>query len=115
MKVEALEFVVVVLAAYRITRFLVKDSLIGFGPDSASRISVRLDRFAYDSEGNGRSWWREYVGDLLTCTWCLGFWVSLAVACTWLRLMPWELGIEGWGVAWGVAGAQGYLNTRMNA
>lgn len=112
--IEPMTFVVVCLAAFRITRFLVKDSLMGFGPESGSRLSVRVDKFAYDENGTGRSWWREYVGDLLTCVWCLGAWVSLAVVCIVLRRTPDELGINGWTIAWAVAGVQGYLNTRMN-
>lgn len=112
---EPIELVVLALAAYRITRFFVKDSLMGFGPDSGSAMSVRVDHFAYDSDGNDRSWVRGKIGDLLTCTWCLGFWVSLAVVCAWTQTVPWELGTEGVLTAFGVAGAQGYLNTRMNA
>jgi len=118
---EPLEFVIICLAAYRLTRFFVKDSLMGFGPDSGSRLSVRVDRFAYDSEGNGRSWWREYVGDLLTCTWCLGFWISAMVYFAYLGgSLGWTaVGNIDWTVhgvsVFSVAGVQGYLNTRMNA
>lgn len=115
MILEPIELVVLALAAYRITRFFVKDSLIGFGPDSGSAMSVRVDRFAYDSDGNDRSWLRGKIGDLLTCTWCLGFWVSAAVVCAWTQTVPWELGIKGVLTVFGVAGAQGYLGTRMNA
>lgn len=68
---DAITYVILVFAAYRITRFLVNDSLFGFGPASESRFSVKIDRFAYfdgtDEEvingeridGEGRSWPRE--------------------------------------------------------
>lgn len=112
---EPYGFVLLCLAAYRVTRFLVKDSLLGFGPDSGSRTSVRVDAFAYDDEGQDRSWLRGKIGDLLTCTYCLGFWVSLAALCGWLRLAPWELGVEGVVVVFAIAGVQGFLNSRMNA
>jgi hypothetical protein len=114
----ALQLLVVALASYRVTRFLVRDSLIGFGPDSGSRMSMRLDRFAYTPEGEDRSYLRGKVGDLLTCVWCLGFWVS-AVTYTVAAVA-----LGAWGdqpFAWhtvaifGVAGAQGYLSSRMNA
>jgi hypothetical protein len=112
--IEPLAFVILCLASFRITRFLVRDSLMGFGPESGSRLSVRVDKFCYNDDGTGRSWWREYAGDLVTCTWCLGSWVTLAVVCAYLRTWPQDLGVEGWAIAWAVAGAQGYLNTRLN-
>lgn len=115
MTLDLLTLAILALASYRITRFLVLDSLMGFGPDSGSGLSVRIDRFAYDEDGSDRSWWRGKVGDLLTCTWCLGFWVSLAVLCAWTTTVPWELGTEGVLTAFAVAGAQGYMNSRMNA
>jgi len=120
MALDPLEFIVLCLAAFRLTRFFIKDSLMGFGPDSGSRASVRIDRFAYLEDGTGRSWWREYVGDLLTCVWCLGFWLSAIAYFGWLSATVGWSGIEsvGWQVhlltVFGVAGVQGYLNTRMN-
>jgi len=114
MQIEPLAFLIVCLASFRITRFLVRDSLMGFAPESGSRLSVRVDRFGYHDDGTGRSWWREYAADLITCVWCLGAYVSLGTTCAWLQVWPQDLGIEGWVVAWAVAGAQGYLNTRLN-
>jgi len=128
--VGALELVVLIAASYRVTRFLVEDSLFGFGPSSESRMSVRVDRFAYfdatDSEvlsgdrldGEGRTWVREKIGDLLTCVFCLGFWVSAAV------YMAFILATGSWGAAdpvvhgisvFAVAGGQAFLNSRLNA
>lgn len=73
----------------RITQFLVLDSLIGMNPETGSKLSEVVDRFAYwgddweQSEapvapGMDRSWIRGKVGDLLTCPFCLGFWISAA-------------------------------------
>jgi hypothetical protein len=115
MPIDALTFVILALASYRATRFFVKDSLFGFGADSASRLSVKIDRFGYDDEGADRSWLRGKIADLLTCTFCLGAWISLAIVCAYLRATPIELGVDGWAIAWAVAGAQGFLNSRMNA
>jgi hypothetical protein len=113
--VNPMVFVVLVLASYRITRFFVVDSLMGFGPDSGSQMSVRVDRFAYLPDGSDRSWLRGKVGDLLTCTWCFGAHVSWVVLCLWTRVWPWDLGVEGWVTALAVAGGQGFLNSRLNA
>lgn len=114
----ALQYVVVVLAAYRITRFFVKDSLIGFGPDSGSKVSSRLDKWAYNDDGTDRSFLRGKVGDLLTCTWCLGFWVSLIVyVVAAVSLGEWAsqpLAFHGVAI-FAVAGGQGFLSSRLAA
>lgn len=115
---SALEYVVLILAAYRITRFLVRDSLIGFGPDSGSAMSVRVDRFAYDGDGNDRSFWRGKVGDLLTCVWCLGFWVSAIVYVAYAVAVGEWAGtpLVAHGVAvFAVAGGQGFISSRLGA
>lgn len=127
---DATTYAILIFAAYRVTRFLVEDSLIGFGPSSESRMSVRVDRFAYfneddpevtnqeRSDGEGRTWVREKIGDLVTCTYCLGFWVSAAVYLSfvfatdsWSLAEPVVHGIS----AFAVAGGQGFLNSRLNA
>lgn len=114
----ALQYVVVAFAAYRITRFLVKDSLIGFAPDSGSAVSARVDQFAYAENGADRSFLRGKIGDLLTCTWCLGFWVSAATyTAAAVALDEWSGQPLVWhGVSiFAVAGLQGLLNTRLAA
>jgi hypothetical protein len=102
---EPLTFVILVFAAYRITRFFILDTLIGADLDSGSRWSQRLDRFAYTDQGEDRSWWRGRVGDLLSCYYCLGFWVAFSTYCLWYRLWWWDInwtqGIEVWAVAGG--------------
>jgi hypothetical protein len=113
-----LQYVVVVLAAYRLTRFFVKDSLIGFSPESGSSMSMRLDRFAYAEDGTDRTWLRGKIGDLLTCVWCLGFWISAAVYTTAaVALGTWQdqpLVVNGL-IVFAVAGAQGLLSSRLAA
>lgn len=105
------------LASYRITRFLVVDSLFGMSPDSGSRFSVHVDHFAYSADGSDRNWLRGKIGDLLTCTWCLGFWISTGALAAWTWSVPWQAASpQQWVLtAFAVAGVQGYLNSRMNA
>lgn len=62
-------YVLVVLAAYRVTRVIVHDD---FPPTMALR-RVVVRKFGPDS-----SW-----ADLVACPWCMGWWVSLA-ACAWV-------------------------------
>lgn len=81
----AFAFIVVALAVFRLTRFFVFDSLVGAHPDSKSKFSRSLDRWAFtqDAKGDDRSWLRGKVGTLLTCPWCFGFWITVAVAAAW--------------------------------
>lgn len=67
-----LRLLVVVLAAYRITRLIVSDSeddedKKGFPP------AVRARRWIVRRFGVESSW-----VDLISCPWCVGFWVSSA-------------------------------------
>lgn len=110
MPVEPLAFLILCLAAYRATRFVVWDSLIGAHPDTGTPFAKALDTWAWKPDGSDRSWVRGKVGGLLSCPFCAGFWISLLIACLWLRLWPWELGVEGWLVALAVAGGQSLLN-----
>ncbi len=115
MTLEPLAYVVLIFATYRITRFFVRDSLIGFSLESESRMSQRVDEFAYTPDGGNRSWWRGKVGDLLTCVWCLGFHVAWVTLCLWLQVWPWDLGVAGWIDAFAIAGGAGFLSSRLNA
>jgi len=128
-----LELIVLALAAYRLTRFFVFDSLLGFGIVDgrfASGVAERIDKFAYTQDeiddqgkiitagGTNRSFVRGKIGDLLTCTFCLGFWISLAVYFIYLGATVGMTGIEAtpWAVhgitVFGIAGAQAYINSR---
>jgi hypothetical protein len=70
MTIDLLTYVVLVLAAYRVTRLITTDAV--------------LEKF--------RTWvWKKKpphsgVGYLITCNWCTGFWVSLATILCYLIL-----------------------------
>lgn len=107
------EWVILSFAAFRFTQFFVFDSLMGFNPESGSKMSNRLDGFAYNKDGSNRSYVRGKIGDLLTCPWCLGFWLSTA---TYLLFV---ISTHSWSStpilghvlgAFAVAGGQGFLN-----
>lgn len=103
------------LAAYRITRFFVWDSLIGMNPDTKTKMALRVDLWAYDAEGRDRTWFRGKVGDLLGCPWCLGFWISMACYLAWI--VPFglwhDLPLLAHGLlAWAVSGVQGFLDSK---
>lgn len=92
---NALTFALVVLAAYRATRFVTADSLL-----DAWR--ARLEEWSI----NGGAL-RAKLGELLLCPYCLGFWAS--AACYVLAVAALDLDAPlAWHVicVWAVAGAQ---------
>lgn len=60
------DFVILSLAAYRLTRLLVYDKVLNF---------IR-DRFVQSSSENG---WIKSTQYFLTCPWCAGVWMSLFI------------------------------------
>lgn len=126
---EAVLLLVLGVAAYRITRFLIEDSLIGMGMGQElqggkfvnvpnSPMAARLDGFAYNPDGSDRNWFRGRVGDLLSCSWCLGAWVSFSAYALWTWTLPWQEGVEfqkWWIYAFAVAGVQGFISSRADA
>lgn len=63
-----------VLAAYRLTRLVTRDTLTEAARDKATR------------KGYHSTPWR-YVGELLGCPWCVGFWCCAFVVAA-RRLAP---------------------------
>lgn len=104
-----LEVVVVAFAAFRITRFIVLDSLAGASMQSGSGFSIRLDEWAFTPEGVARGRFRGFITDLLTCTWCCGWWVALACSVVWWVTPAWWLLIP-----WAIAGAAALLMSFSN-
>lgn len=102
-RVKPYVFAVAVLAAYRITRFVIADSLLG---------SIRARWFIRWPPTGSQS---HPLGQLLDCSYCTGFWVSAAV-----------FAVAYWGgrvgflllAVWAVAGGQALLSAadrRINA
>jgi len=91
--------VILGFAAYRVTRFLVIDSLL---EPARSNFHSMLER------KRGIVWAKIY--DLVSCTWCVGVYVSFALYCIYL----WDLFVGwtrlDWLSAIAVAGVQGMLH-----
>lgn len=124
--VNALAFMVILSwVAYRLTRFFISDSLVGTAdPDNengnenpTSPVAVWVDRFGYDDEGHDRSFIRGKLADLATCQFCLGFHVSWIVLALFTWSLPWTTSDpQAWVLyAFGVAGLQAFIGSRMNA
>lgn len=117
----ALELLVLALASYRITRLITVDTILGHYPgevpgDPDKRgtfIRGWLDRRFYDSNGADLGPIRGWLGALYSCPWCMGVWVSAAL---WYAATQttWSF-VEPVCVIAAIAGAQGYIASRMNA
>ena len=117
--IEQLFLIIVLgLCSYRIARFFVDDKLIGMGPDSGSWLSTKVDKFAYTEDGADRNFLRCKIGDLATCQFCFGFWVSMCSYALWTWSLPWQPGQQfqqWWMMVFAIAGVQAFIGSRMNA
>jgi len=91
--------VILGFAAYRVTRLLVIDSLLEPG---RSKFHDAVER------RNGLVWDKIY--DLVSCTWCVGVYVSFIIYAVYL----WDLFVHWTRVDWlsaiAIAGVQGMLH-----
>jgi hypothetical protein len=120
MALDPLLVLVAILAAYRLTRLVVKDEVFGEHPslDGTTRgtfIRKAVDHALYTDTNEDRNAFAGYLGKWYTCSWCTGWWASLAVVCLLWQRHPLELGVVGWGLVFAVAGGQGYIASRHNA
>lgn len=70
MEISAVTFVILALAAYRLTHLITTDAI---------------------ADGFRTKVWKKFppstkIGYLITCNWCTGFWVALFVTMFWLTL-----------------------------
>lgn len=100
--VELLVLVVILgVFAFRVTRFIVADSLIE---------GTREKFLTWLLGPKNLPLWRDKLAELLTCYWCVGVWVSLgAVVVAW-GAWPWQLGRAGWLAVGATAGVQAFAN-----
>lgn len=89
--------VILGLCSFRVTRFIVDDTLWAGTRD---RFLAWLDR------PKVLPLWRYKLLQLLECYWCVGVWVSAVVVCVWSASWPWTLGRVGWITVAAVAGIQ---------
>lgn len=112
--------IIAAFAAYRITRFITIDELLGTYPededdptDRGTGLRRYLDIWAYDENGNDKGPVRGWFGKLLSCPWCAGVWVS--GGCVWAAFYSTSEWITTSLLIAAVAGAQALLSSRMNA
>jgi hypothetical protein len=103
--IEIIPLIVLAIASYRITRFLVIDTLI-------SGVRNKFHGFLINhaqKQGTFHMLW-EKLYDLTSCTWCFGFWVSVILywLYTWVSPNYWnQLDVIN---VFAIAGIQGFLH-----
>lgn len=74
-----MDFVILVLASFRLTRLFVFDEITAALREPFLRLVKEKDetgRAVHRVEVKGTGW-RRWVGRLLSCYWCVGIWSSL--------------------------------------
>ncbi|HEX5029825.1 MAG TPA: DUF1360 domain-containing protein [Candidatus Eisenbacteria bacterium] len=91
-------FVLLALASYRLWRLVGVDSITEPFRDWVTRV---------DEYHSGRPQnYREKLDELITCPWCLGFWVSIG---WWLFWVVWHQGAVWVAVPFAIGAVVGYL------
>lgn len=106
MQLNALTFIILAFASYRITRFFLFDSLIAH---SRERYYVMLS----NAMAKGNKFKRLLAHKLLelsSCSWCLGVWITVAVYWLYTWTSPLYWGRLGYITVAGLAGVQGLLH-----
>lgn len=115
---DFLALVVIALAAYRVTRVVVADTLSdNFRAWMWARAYDRIHD--YDSVGDRddrierRSWWWAKGFELVSCPFCTGFWASLVLYLAWF---DWHVSFARPAItALAVAGLQAFISSRAGS
>lgn len=103
--INIIPLIVLALAAYRLTRFLVIDTLIsGVRNKFHSAIVNQAQK-----QGKLQFLWNK-IYDLSSCTWCLGFWVSVGLYWAYIWSSPINWGRLDFVNIFAIAGIQGLLH-----
>ena len=112
------------LAAYRLTRLVVLDEVLGAPPaidprtgelvagDRGDGVRRWVDVALYDDAGDARNGLARWVGRWYSCTYCVGMYASGFCILGWVHgndFVRWVI------VLFAVAGFQGYANSRPGA
>jgi hypothetical protein len=105
MLIEIIPLIILSLAAFRLTRFFVIDTL-----SEGVRLKVH-NFFINRSQKNGKlSWLWEKLYELTSCTWCAGFWVTLGLFTAYVWNEPWDFSRYDWISVFAIAGIQGFIH-----
>lgn len=99
---EIFPFIILALASYRATRFLVIDTLL---EGLRSRFHTFLINRTQKEGPLKLVWLKAY--ELTSCTWCTGFWVSAGLYALWLNDYYYSRTVI---IALAIAGVQGMIH-----
>lgn len=100
MNLSWLELIILAFCSYRVTRFIVFDSLIGH---------TRQKLFVWLANKKGRIAHKLLEG--LSCTFCVGVWITLGAVWLYTTVDPIKWGRHGWVMVAAIAGLQSLLHT----
>jgi hypothetical protein len=104
---NAIELVILVLAAYRLFRFASVD-----GITATLREWVTGYRDPREEDPARKTRRRpEWLADLVACPWCAGWWVSLALTLAW---WAWPTAAICFALPWAVSGAAALVMARLD-
>lgn len=92
--ITLLQFVVLVLATFRITRLVVADRLTQWVRDLCAIVSVSTDTTTgapYVIRTKRVKGLRRAIGDIIGCPWCTGVWVALVVLAVYVEAAVYAL------------------------
>lgn len=102
---EPWEFVLLVLAAFRVWKLIADDRILDRPRDW---ILDRIVRKRGEPKG-------FYWSDFLTCPWCAGFWISILIYVSWITFGPGQFNSDELMMAvvsvFAISGAVGSLGT----
>lgn len=104
--IDIVAFVILSFAAYRITRFIVFDTLI----DEPRNWWYRKLSTRGEKKDRGR-YLKEKLMDLTSCTFCTGVWVCFALTMIYYAEWFWDFGRLQWLSFIGIAGLQALLHS----
>lgn len=105
MIINIVPLIVLAFASYRITRFLVIDSLLDGSRNKFHLFLVNRAR----KEGRLHVMW-DKIYDLTSCSWCAGFWITLAIYTVYVWNEPWDFSRFDVINIFAIAGIQGILH-----
>ena len=103
--ITLIELLIIVFGAYSITRLIVTDKMPWVEkprnwiydrfPPLGHTTKHKIKTKGVESMNTSGGWYvtqGHWIGELLSCPWCAGFYVSLAVSIAYLYLPIWTLG-----------------------
>lgn len=105
MVLDIIPLLVLAFASYRLTRFLVIDTFV---EGLRAKLYTFLTNRAQKNGPLHRLWVKIY--ELTSCTWCTGFWVSVALYTAYVWTAPWDFSRFDVINIFAIAGIQGLLH-----